>query len=275
MKKNVNSKSIPESQNANFEQFMRLLRPSLIILLLTVATLALAQKASAPIPVPSLNLGIGGSSDKDQLSTSLKILAVLTVLSVAPAILILTTAFSRIVIILSMTRTALGTQNIPPNQVIVGLSLFLTFFVMAPTYSQINENAIIPYMRQDNPIAFEVAVSRAEKPLKVFMLHNTYTSDLMMFQNFRKQAPKTREEIDIISLIPAFVISELKTAFIVGFYIFVPFIVIDLIVASVLMGMGMMMMPPTVISMPAKILVFVLADGWSVLIKAILAGYVT
>lgn len=246
---------------------------ALVGILLLMTGLVFAQATKAAVPVPSLNIGLGSGSDKEQLNSSLKILAMLTVLSIAPAILILTTAFTRIVIILSFTRTALGTQNIPPNQILIGLSLFLTFFIMGPTYQQINEKALIPYMRETNPISFDQAVKNAEAPLKAFMLKNTYESDLMMFQDFRGKRAETRAEVDIMSLIPAFVISELKTAFIIGFYIFVPFIIIDLIVASVLMGMGMMMMPPVVVSLPAKVLVFVLADGWSVLIHAILAGY--
>ncbi len=248
------------------------------IALVLVATLGagfvFAQSSGTEtIPVPSINLGIGAGSDKEQLSASLRILALLTILSIAPAILILTTAFTRIVIILSFTRTALGTQSIPPNQVIIGLSLFLTLFVMGPTYQKINTEAIQPYMRVENPIDFETAVKRAESPIKEFMLKNTYESDLLMFMEFKNQKAATRADVDIMTLIPAFVISELKTSFIIGFYIFVPFIIIDLIVASVLMGMGMMMMPPVVVSLPAKILIFVLADGWSVLARAILSGY--
>ncbi|MDI9639346.1 flagellar type III secretion system pore protein FliP [Geitlerinema splendidum] len=265
-------KAAPDEKN--LKQFMRFVKPLIFGLLLGIGAGALAQSTGTQVPVPSINLGIGSSSDKDQLSASLRILALLTVLSIAPAILMLTTAFTRIVIILSFTRTALGTQNIPPNQIIIGLSLFLTMFIMAPTYQQINENAIIPYTREVNPISFEEAVSRAEKPVKEFMLKNTYESDLKLFMDFRKEKAASRDDVKLMTLIPAFVISELKTAFIIGFYIFVPFIIIDLIIASILMGMGMMMMPPVVVSLPVKILVFVLADGWSVLIKAILSGYV-
>jgi flagellar biosynthetic protein FliP len=254
---------------------VKFLKPILILVLLFVGAFALAQPAGQAAPVPSINVDFGQGSDRDQLTTSLRILAILTVLSIAPAILILTTAFTRIIIILSLTRTAIGAQNIPPNQVLIGLSLFLTFYVMAPTYNRVYTEAVVPYSRAESPISFDEAVKRAEMPLKEFMLRNTYESDLKMFQEFRKQSPKTRADIDILSLVPAFVISELKTAFIIGFYIFVPFIIIDLIVASVLMGMGMMMMPPIVVSLPAKILVFVLADGWAVLVRAILSGYLT
>ncbi|MBX3097285.1 MAG: flagellar type III secretion system pore protein FliP [Fimbriimonadaceae bacterium] len=240
-------------------------------LFLVVAAIGFAQATGTP--VPSLNIGVNGSSDKEQMSTSLQLLALLTVLSVAPAMLILTTAFTRIVIVMSFVRTALGTPSIPPNQVLIGLSLFLTFFVMGPTYNQINETAIKPYMRAENPIQFEVAMERAEQPLREFMIKNTYASDLDLFLSMRDQTAKTVEEVELWTLIPAFVISELKTAFIIGFYIFIPFILIDLMVASVLMGMGMMMMPPVVVSLPAKILVFILADGWNLLIRTLLQGY--
>ncbi len=258
-------------------RLQRILTPSvvkicLVLGLLLISGLAFSQ-SGRQVDIPSINLGINSGSDKEDLSTSLRMLAVLTVLSIAPAILILTTAFTRIVIILSFTRTALGTQNIPPNQVIIGLSLFLTFFVMGPTYDRVYNEAVAPYMQEQGGISFETALKRAEDPLRDFMLKNTYESDLMLFQEFRKERPASRDEVDLITLIPAFVISELKTAFIIGFYIFVPFVVIDLIVASMLMGMGMMMMPPIVVSLPAKLLVFVLADGWSVIVRAILSGY--
>ena len=258
-------------KNGKFERFVKFARPVFVGLMLAVAVAVLAQDQA--VPIPSISLGVGGDSDKDQLSTSLKILALLTVLSVAPAILILTTAFTRIVIVLSFVRTALGTQSIPPNQVIIGLSLFLSFFVMGPTYKQVNEQAIQPYMAAENPIPFEEAIERAEAPLRNFMLQNTYEKDLRLFLDMRGETVETRDDVPLFTLIPAFVVSELKTAFIIGFYIFVPFVVIDLIVASLLMGMGMMMMPPVVVSLPAKLLVFVLADGWSVLVKALLSGY--
>ncbi|HXH60004.1 MAG TPA: flagellar type III secretion system pore protein FliP [Fimbriimonadaceae bacterium] len=261
----------PPPPGRNFEKFVKFLKPALIIVLVLAAVFVVAQQ----VPVPSINLGIDGKGDKEQMSASLKILALLTVLSLAPAILILTTAFTRIVIVLSFVRTALGTQNIPPNQVLIGLSLFLSFFVMGPTYQKINDQAIQPYMAAENPISFDEAVDRAQKPLRDFMLKNTYEKDLKMFLDMRHQNVNTREEVPIMTLIPAFVISELKTSFVIGFYIFLPFVVIDLIVASLLMGMGMMMMPPVVVSLPAKILVFVLADGWSILVRALLSGYGT
>lgn len=243
-------------------------------LLTTVFVLAMLTMVSAQtaIPLPSIQISPGGAAAKGgEVSSSLQILALLTVLSLAPALMMLTTAFTRIVIILSMTRTAIGAQNIPPTQVIVGLSLFLTFFVMGPTFSKINEAALQPYMKKT--VSAEVALDRAQKPLREFMLKNTYKSDLKMFLDMRRETA-TADNVSMTSLIPAFVISELKTAFLIGFYIFVPFIIIDLIVASILMSMGMMMMPPAVVSLPAKLLVFILADGWSVIVRAILSGYI-
>lgn len=246
-----------------------LARLTLVILLVLTAGWAVAQNAVPALP--KITVGLDGAKGATDVSTSLQILALLTILSLAPAILILTTAFTRIVIIFSFVRSALGTPTIPPNQVVIGLSLFLTFFVMGPTYKQINEQALQPYLKKE--ISIDKAIERASKPMREFMLKNTYEKDLALFLNMRGEKPQTRDDVSMLSLIPAFIISELKTAFIIGFYIFVPFIVIDLIVASALMSMGMMMMPPIVVALPAKLLVFVLADGWGTLVAAILSGY--
>lgn len=244
-----------------------------VLLLVGLAALAVPQTG-----LPKIDIGISPTSKPEDISTSLQILALLTVLSVAPAILIMTTAFTRIVIIFSFVRNALGTQNIPPNQVVIGLSLFLTLYIMAPTYTEINEKALQPYfskkvMADGKPMTFDKALEEAQKPVRAFMLKNTYESDLNLFLDMRGEQPETPEKVSLISLIPAFILSELKTAFIIGFYIFVPFVIIDLIVGSALISMGMMMLPPTVISMPAKLLVFILADGWSVLVQAIMQGF--
>lgn len=240
-------------------------RVLLIGLLLAVAGIAAAQT------IPNVKLDLGPSKSPEEVSSSLQILALLTVLSIAPAIMILTTAFTRVVIIFGFVRTALGTQTIPPNQVVIGLSLFMTFFIMGPTYQKINDTALKPYMAKE--ITYDAAVERAQAPVRDFMLKNTYEKDLSLFLDMRGEKPQTKEDVSLLSLIPAFIISELKTAFIVGFYIFVPFIIIDLIVASGLMSMGMMMLPPTVVALPAKILVFVLADGWHTIVQAIMQGY--
>ncbi|MCL4284973.1 MAG: flagellar type III secretion system pore protein FliP [Fimbriimonadaceae bacterium] len=247
-----------------------LTRLSLAILLGLLGALCVAQQ----VPIPKVSMEFGTGNNPEEVSTTLKILAMLTVLSLAPAILMLTTAFTRIVIVLSFLRQAIGTPSIPPNQVLIGLSLFLTFFVMGPTYQKINEDAIQPYLSssEEQKISFDEAVERAQKPLREFMLKNTYESDLRLFLDMREERPD-RESVSLLALIPAFILSELKTAFIIGFYLFIPFLIVDLIVASGLMSMGMMMLPPTVVSLPAKLLVFVLADGWGALVSAILQGY--
>lgn len=241
-----------------------------VFLLVALGAVAVTQG----IVAPEISLKMNPAQKPEEVSTALQLMALLTVLSLAPALLILTTAFTRIIIVFSFVRNALGTPSIPPNQVIVGLSLFLTFFVMGPTYNEINEKALQPFLTKDKAkaISLEEAIKRAETPIREFMLKNTYSRDLRLFLDMRGEKA-TRENVSMSALIPAFVISELKTAFIIGFYIFVPFLIIDLIVASGLMSMGMMMVPPTVISLPAKILVFVLADGWSTLVATILQGY--
>lgn len=234
-------------------------------------TLGLVQFATAQAGLPKISIGMDQAHSQGDVSSSLQIMALLTVLSLAPALMILTTAFTRIVIILSFVRTAIGTQSIPPNQVIIGLSLFLTFFVMGPTWNKVNTQAVQPYF--EKKIDQKVALERATVPVREFMLKNTYEKDLKLFLNIRKETPQTKNDVSLTSLIPAFVVSELKTAFTVGFYIFIPFLIIDLIVASGLMSMGMMMLPPSMVSLPAKLLVFVLADGWGTLVSAILSGY--
>ncbi len=212
----------------------------------------------------SLDLGQGG--------TAVQLLLLLTVLSLAPAILVLMTSFTRIVVVLSFVRNALGTQQLPPTQVIIGLSLFLTFFVMMPTFSEVNANALQPYMK--NEITKEQALGKAEQPLRTFMFKQTREKDLALFVNLSKIVkPKTYSDIPTYVLIPAFVISELKTAFQMGFAIFIPFVIIDMIVSSTLMSMGMMMLPPMMISLPFKILLFVLVDGWSLVVQSLVASF--
>lgn len=237
--------------------------------MLVLGVIAAAHAQALPMPHISIDMGSKGAGN--DVSTSLEIMALLTVLSLAPAILMLTTAFTRIVIILSFVRSAMGTPTIPPNQVIIGLSLFLTFFVMGPTYKQVNHDALQPLLAKQ--ISPQQAFVRASVPMKEFMLRNTYEKDLSLFMNLRHETASSPKDVDIVTLVPAFITSELKTAFIIGFYVFVPFVIIDLIVASSLMSLGMMMLPPTIVSLPAKILVFVLANGWGTLIAAIVTGY--
>ena len=249
--------------------------------LTTLAFLLLAVGAHAQ-SVGGLTLptfpGSAPAKNPTQVANTLQILLLLTVLSLAPALLIMTTAFTRIVIVLSFLRSALGTQNIPPNQILLGLALFLTFFVMAPTFNQMNHDAIQPYLAKQ--MDFPTALQRGETPLRRFMVAQTYKADLKLFLEMsRTPAPKITDpahpadDVPMQVVIPAFVISELKTGFIFGFIIYIPFIIIDIVVSSLLMSMGMMMLPPTVISLPAKVLVFILADGWHVLAGSLAASY--
>lgn len=212
------------------------------------------------------------SSDPANVSTSIKMLLLLTVLSLAPAILILMTSFARIIIVLSFVRTALATQQMPPNQVLVGLALFLTFFIMAPVLSEVNEEALTPLF--DEEISLDEAYERASGPFKEFMSQHTRQKDLELFMRYNQmERPETIEEIPLTMMVPAFALSEIKTAFQMGFMIFIPFLVIDMIVASVLMSMGMMMLPPVMISLPFKILLFVLVDGWYLIIQSLLQSF--
>lgn len=217
-------------------------------------------------------ISIFSESDPTNVSTSVKLLILLTVLSLAPSILILMTSFARIVIVLSLTRTALATNQMPPNQVIIGLALFLTFFIMAPTFNEVNERALQPLFNEE--IGLEEAYEEAAIPFKQFMAKHTRQKDLELFLNYNNvERPATVEEIPLTMLVPAFALSEIKTAFQMGFMIFIPFLVIDMIVASVLMSMGMMMLPPVMISLPFKILLFVLVDGWYLVMKSLLQSF--
>lgn len=255
----------------------RALRSLLICLGLGLAFAFLAQEAVAQqIPIPRLP-GVSAARTPQEVANTMVILFLLTILSLAPAILMLMTPFLRITIVLSMLRQALGTPQIPPNQVIIGLSLFLTFSIIAPQLREVNDRAVQPYLA--GKIPFPQAVDRAALPMRRFMIKQTYKNDLNFFI---KQAglpaegsdkALSQDRIPMTVVIPAFVISELKTAFLMGFFIYVPFLIIDLVVSSLLMSMGMMMLPPTVISLPAKLLLFVLADGWNLIVGSLTASF--
>ncbi|HAP32653.1 MAG TPA: flagellar biosynthetic protein FliP [Firmicutes bacterium] len=232
-------------------------------------SVAFAQPA---LPIPDINLQIGTGEEPQQLVGTLQLLLILAVLSLAPAFIILMTSFTRMVIVLGFLRNALGTQQIPPNQIIIGLALFLTFFVMQPIFSQIHTDALTPYLAEE--IDFAEALARGERPLREFMLNNTREEDLMLFlQMARIDVPVEREDVPFRAVVPAFVLSELKTAFQIGFLLFVPFLIIDMIVSSVLMSMGMFMLPPVIVSLPFKILLFVLVDGWTLVVRSLVEGY--
>jgi flagellar biosynthesis protein FliP len=212
------------------------------------------------------------SSDPTNVSTSIKLLLLLTVFSLAPGILILMTSFTRIIIVLSFVRTSLATQQMPPNQVLIGLALFLTFFIMAPTFSEVYEQGLQPLFNEE--ITLDEAYDRASEPMKSFMAEHTRQKDLALFLSYADvETPKSIQDVPLTALVPAFAISELKTAFQMGFMIFIPFLIIDMAVASILMSMGMMMLPPVMISLPFKILLFVLVDGWYLITNSLLSGF--
>lgn len=242
--------------------------------ILTLATMLLAPTGAwaTGVGMPSINVSMGGGNNPTETVAALRILILFTVLSMAPAILIMMTSFTRIVVVLSFLRQALSTQNMPPNQLIIGLSLFLTFFVMAPVWQSINTNALGPYMAEK--IDQTTAIARAEGPIREFMFKQVREKDLALFVELgRVEKPKTRRDVPTWVLIPAFMVSELKTAFQIGFMLYLPFLIIDMVVASVLMAMGMMMLPPVVISLPFKLLLFVLVDGWDLVIGSLVKSF--
>lgn len=248
------------------------LYPVLFILVLGVLYQTSVTQAAPLIPVPNINIGVDAANGPKDVALSLQILFMLTVLTLAPSILIMMTSFTRIIVVLSFLRSALATQQMPPNQVLIGLAMFLTFFTMSPYIDQINKNAMQPYVT--GAITQETAITEALKPMRDFMFKQTRENDLALFVNLSElPRPDSPEDIPTTTLIPAFVISELKTAFQIGFLIYIPFIVIDMIVASTLMSMGMMMVPPVMISLPFKILLFILVDGWHLLIRSLITSF--
>jgi flagellar biosynthetic protein FliP len=235
----------------------------LILIIILITSAAYAAPFEFPIPF---------SENRQNVAVSLQILFLLTILSLAPAILIMMTSFTRIIIILSFLRNALGTQQMPPNQVLIGLALFLTFFIMAPIGNQINNEAIQPYI--NNEIGPQTALEKAGQPLREFMLKNTREKDLALFVSLSEvKKVENKDDIPMKAVIPAFIISELKTAFQFGFIIYIPFLVIDMVVASTLMSMGMMMLPPIMISLPFKVLLFILVDGWNLIVQSIITSF--
>jgi len=223
------------------------------------------------VSLPSIQLGMDDVEDPEKVSSALQILFLLTILTLAPSILILTTSFARIIIVLSFLRQAMGTQQTPPTQILIGLGLFLTLFVMGPTWNEINDKALQPFLNEE--ISQTDALKKAEMPLKTFMLKQTREKDLSLFIEISGENPTTNEEIDIRSLIPAFIISELKTAFQIGFLIYIPFLILDMVVASILLSMGMMMLPPVLISLPFKLMLFVMVDGWYLTVGSLMRSF--
>lgn len=232
-----------------------------------------ATVGAAEIPLlPSVTIGVEGADSPKQVSVLLQILLLLTVLSLAPAILVMMTSFTRLAVVFSMVRQAIGTQQMPPNQILIGLALLLTFFIMSPVYNRINDEALKPYLAET--ISLEDATNRAMTPVREFMFKQTRKKDLALFMKVsRSEKPKELDEIPTTVLVSSFVISELKTAFQIGFLIYIPFLVIDMVVASVLLSMGMMMLPPFMISLPFKLMLFVLIDGWNLLVGSMVRSF--
>ena len=239
--------------------------------------IASAQTNAAPVSggiIPfRVNFGMEGGQRPQDVDTAIKILFALTLLTVAPSIILLMTCFTRIVVVLSFVRTALSLQGAPANQVIIGLSLFMTFFIMAPTWDRINQDALQPYSA--NQISGDQAMQRASTHIRTFLLKQARAKDVELFVALAKLGPTPPDQLPLRVVVPGFIISELRTAFQMGFLLFVPFILIDLVVATVLMSMGMMMMPPMRISLPLKLLLFVLVDGWSLIVRSLIQSFVT
>jgi flagellar biosynthesis protein FliP len=246
----------------------------LLLFVFLTAALFVATESSHAIGLPNVTFGMEDAKNPKQISTAIEVLLLLTILSIAPAIILMTTCFTRIVIVLGFIRQAMGTQNMPPTQVILGLSLFLSFFIMSPTISKINEEAFQPYVEEK--IGQSEAFTKGLAPLREFMFSQVREDELRLLTEISmKKEPNTQDDIPTMTLIPAFMLSELKRAFQMGFMIYIPFLVIDMIVASVLMSMGMMMLPPVIISMPFKLLLFVLVDGWGLIVGSLIKSFNT
>lgn len=242
----------------------------IIVIILLINSICFATNSG--ITLPTIEIGVNNEATPQETAATLKIIILLTVLALAPSILIMMTSFTRIIIILSFLRNALGTQQMPPNQILTGLALFLTLFIMTPTFTEINQNAFTPYMAGE--VTQSEALERAKTPIKNFMLSQMRgEEELSLFMNLSNVEAKAATELPLTIIIPAFVLNELKIAFQMGFILYIPFLVIDMIVASTLMSMGMMMLPPVTISLPFKILLFVLVDGWNLVITSMITGF--
>jgi flagellar biosynthesis protein FliP len=245
------------------------------VLLLTLLIAALSLSAVAQdkvLPIPKLSVEIGKAAKPEDVSVTLQILLLMTILSLAPAILILTTAFTRIVVVLHFLKQAIGTQQIPPSQVLIGLAMFLTFFVMAPTWTRVNDEALQPYL--SNKMSLQQAFDKGVVPMREFMMRQTREEDLALFVRMvNAEKPQSRNDVPLHALIPAYALSELRIGFQIGFMLFIPFLVIDMVISSILLSMGMMMLPPSLISLPFKILLFVMVDGWHLVVRSLLESF--
>ena len=229
--------------------------------------------SGAAMTFPNINIGLQTANTPQDFTSGLQILIWLTILTLAPSILIMTTCFVRLAVVLALTRQALGAGNLPPNQVLTSLALILTFFIMAPTFNEINEKALQPYM--NNQITQQAALDRGIQPIRTFMFKQTHEKELALFVRMSKiEKPKTRDDVPTYILLPAFILSELKTAFTIGFVVYLPFLVIDIVVSSVLVSMGMMFLPPSMVALPFKLIMFVMVDGWYLIVKSLVDSFV-
>lgn len=251
---------------------MRLIRKIKNIFLGMILFILSTLPVGAQMVMPTMTLGFSNAKTPEDFSQGMQIMILLTIVTLAPSIIIMCTAFTRIVIVLSLTRQALGTASLPPAQVIAGLSLILTFFVMSPTINKIYETAYEPYMNRQ--ITQQEALKRGQQPLQEFMLKYTDENELALFVKFAQiEKPKTVKDVPMYVLLPSFILSELKTAFKIGFLIFIPFLIIDIVVASILVAMGMIFLPPAMIATPFKLILFVMVDGWHMIAQSLLEGF--
>ena len=241
-------------------------------LVLLLVMLASPSVFAVTFPIPSLQLNVETAKTPEEVVVVLEIIALLTILALAPAILILMTPFTRLVVVFHFLRQAMGIQTSPPNQVIMGLALFMTFFIIKPVALEVYEQSLNPYLERQ--LTYDKAFEQAQVPIRKYLLLNTRENDIALFvKGADMKKPETREDVSLLVLIPAYVISELKTAFIIGFVLYIPFLVIDMVVASVLLAMGMMMLPPVMISLPFKLMLFVLVDGWHLICGSLLKSF--
>jgi flagellar biosynthetic protein FliP len=247
---------------------------SVLFLFLIFASTSFAQTTQGlTFPIPKLNVDIGTSQSGQDVAVTLQILLLMTILALAPSIIIMTTSYLRIIIVFHFLKSALGTQQMPPGQLLSGIALFITFFVMAPTWNEVNEKALKPLM--DKNITVEEAYDKGIEPIRNFMFKHVRNEDLELFISMANmERPNSRNELPTYIVVPAFALSELRTGFIIGFFLFIPFLMVDLIISSILMSMGMMMLPPMLVSLPFKILLFVLVDGWNLIVGSIVRSIV-
>ncbi|GJQ63633.1 MAG: flagellar biosynthetic protein FliP [Melioribacteraceae bacterium] len=235
-------------------------------------TVEAQQSGGGTLPLPKIGIDVGTAESPEDISVTLQILALLTVLSLAPSILIMTTSYLRIIIVFHFLKNALGTQQMPPSQLLSGIALFITFFIMAPTWDRVNEEAIQPLM--DGKISYEQAYEKGIGPIRDFMYKHVRDEDLVLFINVAGlEQPESREDLPTYIVLPAFALSELRAGFIIGFFLFIPFLMMDMIIASVLLSMGMMMIPPMLIALPFKVLLFILVDGWNLIVGSLIRGF--